>query len=1223
MGVCRSVLYGLGAISLSLAIGCSAQGPVASLQIELPEATKTPPAMAFSLGEGWGLQEPEGTDQINCYALLMSHPEDLKGLHCTDAEENLVVDAGGYWGPFRAGSTIEISVMPGKERALHLVGLTALSEELCDQFKIDGSLKGGYSGPQIVAEEKVDLVPGDNLVTLTMKVPGKAFEKCTPIKEDTAPAVPELPRAILSGLPLNPSNQTQLEIEVSGQEGASSYRYQLGPSPLDCTLLEAYSEPRDVSEKIIHDLSGLVDGTYQLCALGGSGESWQPLADATSYTWVKDTVAPELDAVSLNSGAPYTTSSAVSLMADGSGADHMLISTSEQCLPGAGESYEPFTSEKTVLLPSPAEDGAKSLYVQLKDLAGNTSDCLQAEITLDTTPPGPPHIDVLQLVFGLSKGPHVQFTDAVDELSGILYHEIKVLNEDLSELSGWQEFFYGEQVEGLALSEGDTYYYELRAMDKAGNVGPALLSDPWIATEGDLVPSFVQVAAGHSFSCGLTSEGKAYCWGQNSSGALGNGTTAHETSPVPVGTTETLTDLAAGSAHICGLSSKGEVFCWGENSRGQLGIGTTNHESAPALVNHSALGRARKISAGESHSCALMEDGRVFCWGRGDFGQLGNGGTSDLSSPTEVVLNLVTGAGVLDLTSSGDHSCILSNMGQLQCWGSNSFGQLGTETQGGSSITPADVVAPSGVRFVSVSAGLSHTCALSSEGAAYCWGSNLAGQLGTSATPTTKPQLVDTSQVSAFGKFKSITAGAANTCALNSKGEAYCWGKNIKGQLGVNTNTDTTRPEGAAIAFPEAHSFVRNIAVGTDHVCAVHASGKPFCWGGNTNGALGVGTTLDAKMPMGLNTNEISRPGPAFTQTAAGDGFACGLTPEGRVYCWGSNGSGALGNPSFLQKLRPASIDRVSVIGDEPFAHITAGSSHACALSIRGNAYCWGGATGYLQPKTVFTGDVAGDKSFKKISAGKNHTCALGTHGKVYCWGDNTSGALGSGTTDSHQDPFPIDDSSISSSTFIDVAVGDQHSCAMSAEGEVFCWGAAGLIGDGTSEERLTPTPLALNPPKTFVSLAAGADHSCAITTEGQAYCWGKNAKGQLGDGSSSNALEPIQVDEVPITGTFKQLALGEQTSCAITTTGESFCWGNNADGALGTGTTDPATSPKAMDLSEASELVHISLGAGFGCAVTAEGQPFCWGRNSEGQLGKGDLADSPKPLPVDTSHLP
>jgi alpha-tubulin suppressor-like RCC1 family protein len=377
-----------------------------------------------------------------------------------------------------------------------------------------------------------------------------------------------------------------------------------------------------------------------------------------------------------------------------------------------------------------------------------------------------------------------------------------------------------------------------------GNAGEAKISvhlanDPEVATEALLVVRSAvllleTVSTMNSTTCALTGSGAAYCWGMNTYGNIGDGTTTHRSVPTAVSGSHVFTSVAAGYYHTCGLTVEGAAYCWGRTQYGQLGQGTGSDGviPVPTAVNTSEI--FVSISAGENFTCALTAEGAAFCWGRNFQGNLGDGTGTSRSTPTAVIGSHV----FTSITTGNWHTCALGADGAAYCWGSQSTsGNLGTGSWSHEA-APAPVSTPE--RFTSISAGNSATCALRSDGAAYCWGSAV-GDGTTTARPV--PTAVSGSHV-----FTSIDVGRTSRCAVRSDGAAYCWGNsNFYGHFGDGT----TEPRLEPTAVSGSHVFT-SITTGYWHTCAVRADHNVYCWGLNSIGQLGNGTDTTSYTPVAV-----------------------------------------------------------------------------------------------------------------------------------------------------------------------------------------------------------------------------------------------------------------------------------------------------------------------------------------------------------------------------------
>ena len=348
--------------------------------------------------------------------------------------------------------------------------------------------------------------------------------------------------------------------------------------------------------------------------------------------------------------------------------------------------------------------------------------------------------------------------------------------------------------------------------------------------------------------------------------------------------------LAAGVDHTCALLEDGTVWCWGNNEAGQLGTGNFGGPSLPAIVE--GIAGATAVVAGGSHTCALLEGGAVTCWGANVAGHLGTDMDMEVvgvSSPVRIEGI----AGATALAAGGTHACALLRDGTVRCWGANLSGQLGVPPSPGSS-RPVGV--PGISAAAAIAAGALHTCALLRDGTVRCWGANLSSQVGDGTTTRSAPPV----RVAGISAAAAIAAGGFHTCALLAAEKVKCWGENDAGQLanGVNILKAPTPVTVAGIATAAA------VATGLAHTCVLLTDGTARCAGANGSGQLGDGGgPAESSDPVPV-TNLAGA-----VAIAAGGNHTCTLLGDGRVRCWGANECGQLANGRTLSSASPVEVD--------------------------------------------------------------------------------------------------------------------------------------------------------------------------------------------------------------------------------------------------------------------------------------------------------------------------
>jgi alpha-tubulin suppressor-like RCC1 family protein len=506
-----------------------------------------------------------------------------------------------------------------------------------------------------------------------------------------------------------------------------------------------------------------------------------------------------------------------------------------------------------------------------------------------------------------------------------------------------------------------------------------------------------------------------------------------------------VTALTAGADHTCAILDTGVMKCWGKNDAGQLGIeSNTSLQRTPVSVSLGALRTVRAAAAGGSHTCARLDDASIKCWGSNAAGETGLGMPfqyGKLANTMGDKLPTVSLQQSMSANASGFHTCQVLQDGSIKCWGQNVYGQLGIDERSnnrGASAAGVGVLLPrvylgNGRTALQVSTGRAHTCALLDDHSVKCWGANNFGQLGQDNTTSigTSTDALNTLKnlqpvnLGAGRSAVSISVGGDTSCAVLDNATLKCWGANNNYQLGNNTTVSRGGNPGDMAGLPiiavGAGMQVRAVSVGNLHVCVllnngtVH-NGTVKCWGQNQFGQLGIGNfspyqKVPPVSPVALATGDV------VVSVAAGGAHTCALLDTGAIKCWGRNTYGQSGiDGTGVQGFTADPIAAVN-LGGAPAIAVDAGSNHTCALLGTGAVRCWGnyeyGAIGPFSRPGSSTpnkaGDEAGDMAALAdislgtgaaavaIAAQANSTCALLKDGREKCWGYNVYGQLGQG----------------------------------------------------------------------------------------------------------------------------------------------------------------------------------------------------------------------------------
>ena len=715
-----------------------------------------------------------------------------------------------------------------------------------------------------------------------------------------------------------------------------------------------------------------------------------------------------------------------------------------------------------------------------------------------------------------------------------------------------------------------------RILESGGDAVSLRQGQATTATIDAVLPLAGILSVGDSHACTIRN-GTAYCWGNNTNLAVGDGaTTPLQTRPVPV-SGGPWTYISAGLTHTCALDQTGHAWCWGANTAGALGDGTTVNRVSPVPA---APGLAfTDISAGAFTTCGLTSNGEVWCWG-GQSGSLGNGSTGSSLAPVKA--NLPAGVIFVTISVGALTACAVSVEHDAYCWGNNASGQVGD----GTTVNRANPTPVTGghkftsVIVANVNSFLHATCGIETSGAAFCWGFNpsIGGILfpdnclfsGTSYACSLVPRTVEDEP----GRYDIAASGYDHTCGQTRAAKLVCGGFNHLGQLG-----DGTRTPRFGTFEPAVPAGVGRFGVGNGFSCWLSRS-DVYCWGNNGRGQTGTGQD-------GFEPDPVPIAGVWQEITAN----SCAASTMGAVSCWGP----VIASTEPV----PAPSSTVTPIGGPALHDITGSNALACGLDANDAAWCWGSFSFGLGDGVTTTSRapirVAGGRTYSAISAGPGHVCAVenGT-AAVWCWGTNSTSALGDGTTTNSPVPVQV----ASSVRFSEIATGSGFTCATTAQAEVYCWGFGrfGQLGFPVAfNPGVQPVPTAVPGLTGIGAITAGSSHACALTS-GNVICWGANNFGQVGGSGNSPTGEP----PAPVSGIagITEISAGGSTTCAVASTGQVSCWGQSRREPSST-TVNP--TPTTLPGISARD---VAVGAVAVCAIDGAGTVSCWGDNNSGAVG-------------------
>jgi alpha-tubulin suppressor-like RCC1 family protein len=593
-----------------------------------------------------------------------------------------------------------------------------------------------------------------------------------------------------------------------------------------------------------------------------------------------------------------------------------------------------------------------------------------------------------------------------------------------------------------------------------------------------------KVSAGSLHTCAIRTDNKLYCWGRNNDGQLGIGSTTEQFTPVQVGSGATWSGISAGDNHTCGQRGTA-VYCWGSNEFGQVGNSGTGVDAlSPVLITAPGGAIWAYAQAGNDYSCGLAT-GKVFCWGSGNVGRLGNGSTADVGAPSQVTSPGATGWSGLSVGS--DFSCALRS-GSMYCWGYNGFGQFGSGTTTNNSTPQLNT---GGSSWTSVVTGYHHACGFKSANL-FCWGDGYEGATGQGEQGI----LPDPAAVTAAGFTPSIlmdTSSSRITWVIASNGKLWGWGRFF------DKVPDVTQV-GVATTWKAPTAGLR-------HFCGLQGTGSLWCWGQNTDGRVGDGTTIrrTAAVQIGVATD--------WTAVGAGGVHTCGIRALA-MYCWGSNADGRVGaNTATASYSAPTAVSGTN----NNWASVSVGTFHTCGIRTTGTLWCWGrNSTGQLGVgsfvEKLLPTQVGVATDWIRVSSGGTHTCALkGTPTTyLYCWGDGTDGRPGQGNSTVQSSPVKV-----GTATWTAVAAGGTATCGIQTAGTLWCWGMndEGQIGNNTSGSSVT-APVQAGAATDWRTISAGYIGFCGTRTGRAVYCQGETRTGS-GDGDVARREVPTLLTAV------------------------------------------------------------------------------------------------------------
>jgi alpha-tubulin suppressor-like RCC1 family protein len=752
----------------------------------------------------------------------------------------------------------------------------------------------------------------------------------------------------------------------------------------------------------------------------------------------------------------------------------------------------------------------------------------------------------------------------------------------------------------------------------------------WADTATTNPEDLYTLSAGTTYISAIKTDGTLWTWGLGTFGRLGNAVTTGSIS-TPITTSAGGTNwkqVSSGDQHTAAIKTDGTLWTWGRGNYGRLGNNQNFVQISTPSTTFSGGTNWKQVSAGYRHNVAIKTDGTLWTWGNNNNGQLGTGLTTNVSTP---VTTSAGGTNWKQVSAGNSHTSAIKTDGTLWTWGNGTSGQLGRLSFGSIKSTPvttfaggtnwADTPTTNPEDLYTLSAGETHTAAIKTDGTLWIWGDGGNGRLGNAVTTD-----VSTPVTTFAGgtNWKQVSAGVTHTAVIKTDGTLWLWGSGGDGNLG-HANTNIFENISTPITTFAGGTDWKQVSASSFYTTAIKTDGTLWTWGYGDGGILGnalaggrVSTPITT-FAGGTNWKQVSS---AQEHTAA-------IKTDGTLWVWGNGAVGQLGNAFSPGGFAPISTPVTTFAGGTNWKQVSAAYQHTSAIKTDGTLWTWGWdsfgqlgisySNGYVFTSTPVT-TFAGGTNWKQVSGEYSHTAAVKTDGTLWTWGAGISGRLGNATNTSGSIISTPITTFAGGTNWKQVSAGSDHVVALRDDGvnkELFLFGSHsfGQLGVNIISDNYIPNQT-FQQTTDWKQVDSRQNTGVAIKTDGTLWVWGVGSFSQLGINSSGNRFTPVTTFAG---GTnWKQAASGSTHTTAIKTDGTLWLWGDGGDGQLGNASTEGNINTPITTFSGGTNWKQVSAGLKYTVALRDDGinpELFTWGYGSSGQLGNADTTTRSTPV--------